>query len=435
VLLSAGPQEQQAKPAENPEKLTLSKKNAAAEELESLVLALGLDAHRGDSAAEHPSREDLEGYQRAGFGSWLEAQLKTADDSIASVPANIRTFLERRQPTLWRVVGLLERDVPQWESDPRAVPRDLSGALLAASLAKILLAAALAEERAGQHAQAGDLLEATWSLSRSFSGQPDLASQLIAVAMGKLQAGALRKMSEPPVQWLNRMSGVEPWRGMLDAMEAERRYSMQDGDAKLIEVLKKFARASRVVTDRLREISPCDVSKLTAEEIWKPAQDVLNQEQEADGDPSPGVFLSIATPNQTAAIRRAGRLVVDREMTSNSGNQAGRRPRRGRALAGEVLDLESRSAGLLLRVSDPRRRDGDSVHGPDRRWRLSPFGAAPLLRSPGSSADSDANPRAPSHRYSPASCLTPGFSRHNVPALMKMVRRSVTRRWRLEVDR
>src|SRR6266511_678122 len=89
MFLSAGAQEQQEKPAENPDKrLTLSKKNAAAEELESLVLALGLDAHRNDPSAEHPSREDLEAYQGAGFGSWLDGQLKTDDDSIASVPAS-----------------------------------------------------------------------------------------------------------------------------------------------------------------------------------------------------------------------------------------------------------------------------------------------------------------------------------------------------------
>ena len=220
AALPAGAWEQQEKPAENPDKrLALSKKNAAAEELESLVLALGLDAHRMDSSAEHPSREDLEAYQRAGLGSWLDAQLKTADDSIASVPASIQSFLEKRQPTLWRVVGLLERDVPHWDSDPRANPGERP-TLALAQLARILTAAALVEERAGHHAQAGDLLEATWSLSRSFSGKPDLLSQLMAVAVGKLQAGALRKMSEPPVQWLDRMSGVEPWRGMLDVVEA-----------------------------------------------------------------------------------------------------------------------------------------------------------------------------------------------------------------------
>jgi hypothetical protein len=60
MLLCAGVSGEQEKPAEYPDKrLALSKRNAAAEELESLVLALGLDAHRGDPSAEHLSREDV----------------------------------------------------------------------------------------------------------------------------------------------------------------------------------------------------------------------------------------------------------------------------------------------------------------------------------------------------------------------------------------
>jgi len=99
MFLPAGAQEQQEKPAENPDKrLALSKKNAAAEELESLVLALGLDAHRGDSSAEHPSREDLEAYsgRASGRGS---TRMRAADDSIGPVPASTQSFLETRQPT------------------------------------------------------------------------------------------------------------------------------------------------------------------------------------------------------------------------------------------------------------------------------------------------------------------------------------------------
>ncbi len=128
MLLFAGAPDQQEKPAENPDKrMALSKKNAAAEELESLVLAFGLDAHREDPSAEHPLREDIEAYQRAGFGSWLDAQLKTADDSIAPVPASIRSFLDKRQPTLWRVVGLLERDVPRVGFGPASGPAPAVG--------------------------------------------------------------------------------------------------------------------------------------------------------------------------------------------------------------------------------------------------------------------------------------------------------------------
>jgi hypothetical protein len=314
LLLSAATQEQQGKSAGNPDKpLTLSKKNPAAEELESFLLALGLDAHRKDPSAEHPSREDVEAYQRAGFGPWLDAQLKTANDSIASAPSSIRSFLEQRQPTLWRVVGLLERDVPEWDWGQRP---DLDALLPIVTLAKILTAASLVEERGGRHVQAGELLEASWSLSRPLSERSDLTSQLIAISVDRFLAGALRKMSDPPVQWLDRMSGVEPWQRMLDAL-ADRRPPTQDSGAEPDEDWKVYVRAWHVVADRLREMSPCEVSKLSSEEIWKPGQEELERRgRESENSTSAAPFLAFAAPNQAAMIRRAGRLLVDRELTA-----------------------------------------------------------------------------------------------------------------------
>lgn len=366
MLLSAGAGEQQEKPAENPDKrLAPSKKNAAAEELESLVLALGLDAHRKDPSAQHPSREDLEAYQHAAFGSWLDAQLRTADDSIAAVPASFQSFLEKRQPTLWRVVGLLERDVPQWDSDPRAEPGDLSVTLAVSLLARVLTAAALVEERAGDHAQAGDLLEATWSLSRSFSRQPDQLSQLIAVAVGKLQAGALRKMSQPPVQWLDRMSGVEPWRRMLDVV-AVSLVSVRAGEAALDESRRAHARAWRAVTDRLRELSPCEVSKLPMEEIWRPGTEEIARSIEAGADPSLETLSGLAMPNITSAFRRAGRLLVDRELTAKilelrqekAASREGRWPEKFANLDSSVCpgasyEYQSRGSAMTVRFKGP----------------------------------------------------------------------------------
>ncbi len=367
MLLSAGLSGGQEKPAGDPDKrLALSKKNAAAEELESLVLALGLDSHPKDPSAEHPTREDREAYQRAGFGSWLDAQLKTADDSISPVPASLWSFLEKRQPTLGRVVGLLERDVPQWDSEPRADPGERP-ALALALLGKILTAAALVEERAGHHVEAGDLLEATWSLSRSFSRQPDLMSQLIAVAMGKTQAGALRKLSEPPVQWLDRMSGVEPWRGMLDAVETEHQAPfVRAGDTAEDESRKVLARAWSAATDRLRQRSPCEVSKLSSEEIWKPAEEEITRSIEAGGDPSLQILLTIAVPNITGAIRRAGRLLVDRELTARvlevrqekAASRDGRWPEKfldldSRVCPGFFYEYQTRGAAMSIRFKGP----------------------------------------------------------------------------------
>jgi hypothetical protein len=282
------------------------------------------------------------------------------------VPASIQSFLEKRQPTLWRVVGLLERDVPQWESDPGAEPRDLAGVTLGVALARILTTTALVEERAGHHAQAGDLLEASWSLSRSFSGQPDLTSQLIAVALGKLQAGALRKMNEPPVQWLDRMSDDEPRRAMLDAVDASLVPGRRADGESLDEIRKAQARAWRAVTDRLRKLSPCEVSKLSSEEIWKPSAEEIERSVEAGVDPSLKILSDIATPNITNAIRRAGRLVVDREVTAKvleirqekAASREGRWPEKfsdidSRACPGASYEYQTRGAAMAIRFKGP----------------------------------------------------------------------------------
>jgi hypothetical protein len=335
----------QEKPAGDSEnRLTPSKKNAAAEDLESLVLALGLDPNRGDPSAEHPSKEDVDAYQRAAIGSWLDDQLRSSDDSIAAPPPAVRTFLEKRQPTVWRVAELLERDVPQWDWEAvRNSGQPLPAGILAPALSKILIAASLIEERSGRHAQAGNLLEAAWSLSGAFRDRLDAMAQIIAVHIGRLLAGALRKMSEPPVQWLDRMSGLEPWRVGLEALEAKHIEPFQASDAAEEELRKPITRAWRAVADRLRKLSPCEASKLPDEEIWRPATEEIARSIEAGADPGLKTLLEIARPNETEAIRRTARLLLDREVTARvleirqekAASREGRWPER-------FSDLESR---------------------------------------------------------------------------------------------
>lgn len=370
LLLAAVANAQLPSPAATPERrLVPSRKNAAAEDLESLVLALGLDPRREESSAEHPSKEDVDAYQGAGFGSWLDTQLKSADDSISSVPANIQSYLEKRQQTVWRVTALLERDVPQWDSDPRADPRDLSGLRLAIPLNRILLADTLVEEHAGNHSGAGNLLEASWSLFRSFSRQPDLTSQLMAVAFVKLQTGALRKMSDPSVAWLDRVSGDEPWRRMLDAVEALPLSSVREGDAPMERIRGAQARAWRAVTDRLREHSPCEVSKLSSEEIWRPALEEIERLIAGGVDPSLKIFSNIAVPNITGAIRRAGRLLVDRELTA------------------KILELRQEKAASREGRWPEKLLDGDSRVCPGAAYEYQTRGAAMAIRFKGAIDD------------------------------------------------
>jgi hypothetical protein len=369
ALAPAGAQGPQARPTGDPDsRMAPTRKNAAAEEVESLALALGLDARRSEPTAEHPARDDRDAYWRAGFGSWLDAQLKTSDDSIASPPAALQAFLERRQPTVWRIVAALERDTPQWDferDEARARP-ERPELLFCLSLGRVLLAAALVQERSGEHALAGDLLEASWSLSRSLAVQPDLTAQLVSLAMAQRLAGVLRKMSDPPIPWLDRMSGDEPRRALLDVLDS-RVLPGRRGEADSVDqVLIARARAWQAATDRLRAFSPCEAARLSSEEVWRPAAEEIERALAQGADPSLKTLSEIATPSLTSAIRRADRLAVDRELTAKvlelrqekAASRDGRWPEKffdadSRICPGEAYEYQARGGAMAIRFKGP----------------------------------------------------------------------------------
>ena len=367
-----------ARAQENPTKLfeefekrfPPAEKNAAAGELERLSLELGLEPY-GESGDEHPAKADRDAYLQASFGVWLDAQVKTSDDSIASPPPRLAEFLERRQSAIWRIVTLLGREVPEWAFDVRKERHQLNEVLLVTVLSKVLLSAALVEERSGRHAQAGDLLEASWSLYRSQSSLPDLLSQLISVALAKLEAGVLRKMNEPPFEWLHRMSGGEPRERFLDVLRSEplvlraRRPETSLGSSD-----DAWIRAWRAFTDRLRELSPCESSKLSNEEIWKPGAEVLLRARDEGGDPQLETLAKVAIPNIMDGHRRLARLMVDRELTARildlrqerAADRNGRWPEKlfdaeSRVCPGAAYEYQTRGAAMSIRfqgsVADP----------------------------------------------------------------------------------
>lgn len=319
ALAAAGAQDLKKNPGEGPNaKRAPSRKNASAEELESLALALGIDFQQtlGDSTSGRASKEDFNAYRRAAFADWLNVQLAIADDSIGPPPAEIREFLEKRRDTVIRAVRLLGREVPAWDFDVRDKPGEGRPELFGAiRLGRLLVAAALVEESAGEHPLAGDLLEASWSLSRSFAGQADLSSQTIALALEKLHAGALRKLSEPRFQWIGRLSGDGPRRAIFDAFEATPLSGGRADSAIPDESWLVLTRAWHAMTDPLRRLSPCELAKLSDEDILIPGKEEIERWIRSGGDENLRVLFENSVANPLASIRRADRLLVDREVT------------------------------------------------------------------------------------------------------------------------
>jgi len=311
-------------------------KNAAAQELERLARALGIDWNSG--SGEHPIKGDLDAYRQAGFGSWLDSQLKTSDDSIAPPPPRLKELLDRRQALLTRMVGLLEREVPEWGFNAREKSLEHSGLLLANYTNRVLLSAALVAERSGRHAESAEYLEASWSLSQSLVERPDILSLIIAVSLWKQQAGALRKISEPPFQWLQRISSEAPRRQLVTALENDLLVSAVSSQDPLPgDMVERLSAGYRVLTNLVLESSACALSKFSREQM---RQRVLESFQaESEPEPEPGeeeeppqestgrastpaeldraarIMMEIAAPTAIDLVRRVERLLVDRELT------------------------------------------------------------------------------------------------------------------------
>jgi hypothetical protein len=126
--------------------------------------------------------------------------------------------------------------------------------------------------------------------------------------------------------------------------------------------------------DRLREISPCEVSKLSSEEIWKPAEEEIARSIEAGGDPSLQSLLNITVPNITGSIRRAGRLLVDRELTAKvlevrqekAASRDGHWPEKfsdldSRVCPGSSYEYQTRGAAMAIRFKGPIDDGGSSA--------------------------------------------------------------------------
>ena len=288
--------------------------DAVAELLTERCLALGIDLNPDNPKASHPSADDVRALSRAGASSWLDAQISSAEDSIAEPPATLRDFLRDHHGALWSVIGVLEKQNPEplVKAGSTAMPRLLPFV----RLEKLLLAAALAEARNGNTFEAERALEASWSLGRSFASGHYLLSQLLGNAVERWQAGVLRKLPAAPFSWINRLSSDSPWTRMLDGMAEEGTLTDPTLGSPSMDPSRALrARAFAALADGLRKVSPCELPDLSEEDIWRPAADVYRLETSEEARGRAAAHKEMLMPSFLSGMRRAGRLVVDRELT------------------------------------------------------------------------------------------------------------------------
>ncbi len=296
---------------------TSSPWNASAEAVAEGSRLLGIDFRQAKDAEGGPSREASQALSRAGAGTWLDAQIEDESAEIGEPPAALREYLELNRDALWTVVAVVERGEPDWGSELFGEDGHLQLPFLPVlRLERILVAAALVEEREGRSIEAGRALDAAWTLGRSVSSPGTLMNLLITIGAERMQVGALRKFRAPPLQWLGRLSSDGPWKRMPDALREEaklRRRSSEDSvNDDFSEVWRK---ASSAVAGSLEKRSACDPSLGSDKEIWQPATKALAAETNASKRAIRDFYEANMGETVGNAVRRAARLEVDREMT------------------------------------------------------------------------------------------------------------------------
>ncbi len=187
----------------------------------------------------------------------------------------------------------------------------------------LLVAVALAAEHEGSRVDARRLLEASWLIYRRISREATVVSRIVATGIMKFQVGALRKLQEPPVEWLNRLENEDAWRATLDAYESDLSSSASRGEPAGSDALPgsfspAYAGAVRVWMEALRRAQPCQIGRMTAEEIGRPMREEL-QKRKVPGEDSAqlaDVFTDIEILELIGGLKRAGRLAVDSELTA-----------------------------------------------------------------------------------------------------------------------
>ncbi|MDQ6892618.1 MAG: hypothetical protein M3167_08045 [Acidobacteriota bacterium] len=241
--------------------------------------------------------------------SYLDAELTSSGDRAGAPPGVLRDFLETHSAELDSLVVFLagRREPPVWVSavslGPEASIPNLLGQI---RLQKLLVADCLYSLHGGRTDNAERVLLASWNLNASIRDRPDVISQLIAIAVARMQSGVARRifLAGP---WRDRLAAHDYRASFLQAMEVDaagRFWRIPGGPSRAERAMRAdYLDLSRVFLVSLRDLPVADGPLVPA-----------RLEGEAGESPG-GVLARIGMPNLVEAVRRADRLMVDAELT------------------------------------------------------------------------------------------------------------------------
>jgi len=201
--------------------------NVTVRDLEKLGAAIGIDMAPADTPGRvHPAPETAKRFEaiKAPLKDFYSADRIATEDSLAPLRPELTAFLDSVRPGLDAIrTRLAQGPPPVWARNLEAgfetkIPNYV-GVLM---LQKLLLLDAREQLRAGRETRAGEILETSWRLNQAAAdNNPVLITQLIAMAVIRLQQPILRRFSKAPAGWPERLLRLDQQSRILRALRCE----------------------------------------------------------------------------------------------------------------------------------------------------------------------------------------------------------------------
>ncbi len=302
---------------------TVADNNASARRVEEIAGRIGFDlASRQGWTSKRTS--PLSEEERDAFRTYVNGELTRTTGEVLPPPGPVADLLAARRATLDTFEEFLSSaPPPRWISDPSGITEDWPRVPLGAhvQLQTLLVADALAFSSKGKPVAAARTLEASWKLGSALSARPEVTSQMIATAVGRQQAGALRRIGGSSQLWAPRLEELSSRRRLVDALVLEQG-DVQESRVRLRRLMAKERSGWAAAIAPLREVR---------ERLWNPdySRGWMRAIQGLRDAPAFGapkdvapntdkgteIILEIAMPNLRSIFERADRLALDAELT------------------------------------------------------------------------------------------------------------------------
>lgn len=307
-------------------------RNETARRLERLAEPLGLDlapkteemSSADARAVSRPDQKESEEEWQA-VSRYLTSQLEKPEAGVDRPPKEVERFFAAHGSDLRALATeLATSPAPRWDFDPSILPSHQPIPSLRAliRLQRALLAGGLIDPAGKNLGAPGQTLEASWRLNQALSEMSQLTSQLIAVAVARMQVGALRKMEVDASLWRAWLAEHDFKRSVLDTEllalwpDPKRYRRLEEIDSRS----KKNVgmRMQALFLHPWQDIVWAEVTEKMRLAFLRIKDAPLSDERipERKGAASAAeILLSIQMPNLLESFRRVDRLVLDAELT------------------------------------------------------------------------------------------------------------------------